>query len=153
MLLERIQSVVAETKLPRYLWGETAKIINYIQNRCLTKAFKLKTPEEMHIGIRPNLSHLRVLGYVAYCYIPDEKQTKLEPKAITTLLVGYDKSSKAYRCYNTTTRKILISQNVRFDECSCDPNITQVTKYLIYAILYPNSSTQFTNSTLHGSEI
>jgi hypothetical protein len=76
-VLEGIRSVVAGTKIPRYLWEEIAKAVNYIQNRCPTKAIKLKTPEEMYTGIRPNISHFRVLGCVAYCHIPDAKRTRL----------------------------------------------------------------------------
>jgi hypothetical protein len=151
-ILEGIRSVVAGTKIPRYLWEEIAKAVNYIQNRCPTKAIKLKTPEEMYTGIRPNISHFRVLGCVAYCHIPDAKRTKLEPKAVTTILVGYDESSKAYRCYNPATRKILISCDVRFDERSCDPNITQVTEPLIDATLYSSSATKLTNNMLPNSE-
>jgi hypothetical protein len=86
------------------------------------KALKLKTPEEMYIGIRPNLSHLRVLGCVAYCHVQDNKRTKLEPKAIPTIFVGYDESTKAYCCYNLATRRILISRDVRFNERNCERN-------------------------------
>ena len=120
---------------------EIAKVVNYIQNRCSTKAIKLKTLEEMYTRIKPNLSHLRVLGCVAYCHILDAKRIKLGPKVVTTIFVGYDKNSKAYHCYNLATRKILISYDVRFNERNCDPNITQVTEPLIDAIPYSSSAT------------
>jgi transposase InsO family protein len=106
-LLEGIRSVVTGTKIPKSMWEEIAKTVNYIQNRLPTKALKLKTPEEMFSGIKPNLSHLRVIGCVAYCHIPDSKRQKFDPKAIPTLLLGYDEHTKAYRCYNPSTRKIL----------------------------------------------
>jgi hypothetical protein len=73
MILKGIRSIEVGTKSPKYLWEEITKAVNYIQNRCPTKAIKLKTPKEMYIGIRPNLSHLRILGCVAYFHIPDAK--------------------------------------------------------------------------------
>jgi IS30 family transposase len=61
-LLEAIRSIVRGTKVPKYLWEEIAKAVNYIQNRLPTKALRFKTPEQAFTGIHPNLSHLRVLG-------------------------------------------------------------------------------------------
>jgi hypothetical protein len=66
--------------------------------------------------VKPNLSHLRVFGCIAYCHIPAEKRNKLEPKAIATLFIGYDEQSKAYRCWNPVTKRIIISRDIRFDE-------------------------------------
>jgi transposase InsO family protein len=73
-LLEGICSIVTGTKIPKSLWGELAKTVNYIQNRLPTKALKLKTPEEMYSGRKPNFSHLRVIGCVTYCHIPNTKR-------------------------------------------------------------------------------
>ncbi|CAM6096998.1 unnamed protein product [Calypogeia fissa] len=41
---------------------------------------------------------------------------KLCAKSIHTTLVGYDETSKAYRCHDPTKRKILISRDVIFNE-------------------------------------
>jgi hypothetical protein len=112
------------------MWEEIAKTVNYIQNRLPTKALKLKTPEEMLSGTKPNLSHLRVIGCVAYCHIPDSKRQKFDPKAIPTFLLGYDEYNKAYRCYNPSPRKILISRDVRFNEQNFDPNVPETTEPL-----------------------
>jgi hypothetical protein len=104
-----IRSIVIGTKIPKSFWEEIAKTVCYIQNHCPTKPLKLKIPFEMWTGLKPNLSHLRVIGCVAYCHIPDAKRNKLDAKAIPSLLIGYDEHSKAYRCYNPASRKILIS--------------------------------------------
>ena len=115
-LLEGIRSVVTGTKIPKALWKDLAYSVNYIQNRWPTKALKLKTPEEVFTGIKPHLGHLRVIGCLAYCHIPDVKRQKLDPKATATIFIGYDEQSKAYRCYHPPSRKILVSRDVRFDE-------------------------------------
>lgn len=97
-LLEGIRSVASGTQIPRFLWDEIAKSVNYIQNRLPCRALNRKTPEEAFTGTKPNLAHLRVLGCLAYCHIPKEKRNKLDPKALPTILLGYDEQSKAYRC-------------------------------------------------------
>jgi hypothetical protein len=49
-------------------------------------------------------------------HISKEKHTKLESKSIPGILIGYDEHSKAYRCYEPTKRKIMLSRDVIFDE-------------------------------------
>jgi hypothetical protein len=115
-ILETMRSMAVEASLPSCLWDEAAKAACYILNRCPTKALMQVTPEERFSGRKPDLSHLRIYGATAYVHIPREKRTKLERKAIRTTLLGYDDLSKAYRCFDPTTRKIFISKDVVFDE-------------------------------------
>jgi len=46
-------------------------------------------------------------------YVYAEKRWKLDLKAISMILVGYDDKSKAYRCYNPITQRI-VSRDVKF---------------------------------------
>ena len=69
---------------------------------------------------RPKVSHLRVLGYKYYVYIPEErkiKRNKLEKRAELRIFVKYE-STYIYRIYVPTRRKekIVRTSNVRFDE-------------------------------------
>lgn len=43
-------------------------------------------------------------------------RTKLDSKSIIAILVGYDANSLAYRCFDPSTNKILISKDVFFNE-------------------------------------
>lgn len=38
------------------------------------------THEEKFIGKKPNISHMKVFGGIAYVHILDEKREKLDPK-------------------------------------------------------------------------
>lgn len=58
-----------------------------------------RTPEGEFTGKKPEVSHLRILGSMAYCHIPDEKRNKLDQTAEKGYLVGYNETSKAYRIY------------------------------------------------------
>ena len=48
--------------------------------------------------------------------IPDEKRQKLNPKLEKCILIGYSLEQKGYKCYNPSTRKVLVSRDVVFDE-------------------------------------
>lgn len=60
-------------------------------------------------------------------HIPKEKRTKLEPKSLECILLGYSSESKACRLYNKATKSIEISRDVIFfetdSEVSIDTNI------------------------------
>ena len=65
-------------------------------------------------GHIPNISYLRIFGCRAW--VLNDKATAWDPKAKAMILVGYETGSKAYRLWNPTSRSIVISAKVRFDE-------------------------------------
>jgi len=85
-------------------------------NRTPTAAVHGMTPEEKFTGKKPDVSHLRVFGCITYVHVPDEKRSKLDPKAKKCILIGYSSEQKGYRCFNPSTRKLQVSRNVVFDE-------------------------------------
>jgi hypothetical protein len=74
------------------------------------------TLEEKFINKKPNVSHFRVFGCIAYVHVPDEKRSKLNPKAKKCIFIGYSLEQKRYRCFNPSTRKLQVSKDVVFDE-------------------------------------
>ena len=80
---------MAEKSMPHHYWAEvvnTAAV--YIMNRTPTAAVHNVTPEEKYSGKKPDLSHLKVFGCIAYVHIPDELRTKLDPKAEKCIFVA-----------------------------------------------------------------
>jgi hypothetical protein len=74
------------------------------------------TPKEKFTGKKPNVSHLRVFGCIAYVHVPDEKRSKLDPKVEKCIFIGYSLEQKGYRCFNLSTRKLQVNRDVVFDE-------------------------------------
>ena len=74
------------------------------------------TPEEKFIGVKLDLSHLKVFGCITYVNMLDELRTKLDPKAETCVFIGYSLEQKGYRCYIPLTHKLRVSRDVVFDE-------------------------------------
>jgi len=74
------------------------------------------TLEEKFTDKKPDLSHFRVFGCIAYVHVLDEKRSKLDPKAEKCIFIGYSLEQKGYRCFNPFTRKLQVSRDVVFDE-------------------------------------
>ena len=73
------------------------------------------TPFELWYGYSPNVKYFKVFG--RKCYIlKDVRNGKLDAKRKEGLFLGYSTRSKAYKCLNTNSKKIVESANVNFDE-------------------------------------
>lgn len=86
-----------DQKLSKFLWGEATNKAVYVQNRVPHHALDNKTPEEVFMGVKPDIGHLCIFG---------RKGT----------FVGYCEDSKAFKIYIFSQRKVEISKDVTFDE-------------------------------------
>ena len=88
-------------------------------NRTPTTAIHGIMPKKKYTGKKPDISHFKVFGYIAYVHIPDKRRTKLDPKAKKCIFIGYSLQQKGYHYYNPSTRRMRVSRDVVFDEMSC----------------------------------
>ena len=49
-------------------------------------------------------------------HVPDELQTKPDPKAEKCVFIGYSLEKKGYKCYNHVTCQLRVIRDVVFDE-------------------------------------
>jgi hypothetical protein len=70
----------------------------------------------MFTGKKPELSHLKIFGYLVFIHIPKEKRNKLEPSEKKRIFVGYCKVSKAFGIYIPGHCHIEINRDMTFDE-------------------------------------
>ena len=115
-ILEVARAMMNEKHLPKSYWAEAANTIVYLMNRCTTSGVHNVTPCEKFYGKKPDLSHVRIFGSIAYVHIPDEKRQKLNPKSEKCILVGYSLEQKGYKCFNPSTKKVRVSRDVVFDK-------------------------------------
>ncbi|SGZ30843.1 BQ5605_C046g12242 [Microbotryum silenes-dioicae] len=57
---------------------------------------------------------LHPFGCAAWLTVAPELCSKLDPKAVHVLFTGYDLASKAFRFYDTTTKKVTLGRNATF---------------------------------------
>ena len=69
----------------------------------------------MFTGKKPKVSHFRIFGCLTFSHVPSEKRGKLEPTAERGIFVGYDETSKAFRIYLPSLRKVFVRE-VRIEE-------------------------------------
>jgi hypothetical protein len=104
--------------LPGYFWGEAVSTAVFILNRAPTRALDGQTPYEAWHGERPAVHFLRTFGCIAHVKITRPNLKKLDDRSQKTILVGYEPGSKAYRCYDPISRRVIISRDVVFDEAA-----------------------------------
>lgn len=114
-LVEMARCMLLDADLPYTFWGEAISTANFIQNRMLTRSTDT-TPYERWNGGKPVMNNFHIFGSKCFVHIPSEKRGKLEDVAVEMIFLGHDTNSKAYRCYDRATKKLVISRDVRFSK-------------------------------------
>jgi hypothetical protein len=115
-IMDAVKAMIHDKYLPMYLWAEVAMTVVYVQNRSPHRVLENKTSEEMILGDKPKFNHLEIFGCHVYVHVPNDKRIKLDPSRKKGIFVGYSDTSKAYRAYILSHRKIKISRDVTFNE-------------------------------------
>jgi transposase InsO family protein len=123
-IVERARSMLHDKELTYEYWAEAVATAIYLKNRSPTTALQNITPKEAWSRMKPTVKHLRTFRCKAYAHVPDERRTKLEPKSVECIFMGYDGNSKAYRLFDPKKRTIIKSRDVRFDEEEMKPTHT-----------------------------
>ena len=88
--MESARAMLCHASLPTRYWAEAVGTATYLRNRVVTSAIKEgKTPYEKWYERKPDVSHLRVFGCVAYAHVPDCSRQKLDKKADKLRFIGY----------------------------------------------------------------
>ena len=95
-LKEMMNAMLISSGLPQNMWGEAILSSNYLLNRIPRKK-QDKTPYELWKGRRPSFKYLRVWGCLAKVVVPTPKRTKIGPKTVDCIFIGYAHNSNAYR--------------------------------------------------------
>lgn len=119
-LLEVTRSLLIESHSPSYLWGEALTSAVYLINRTPSSVLNFRRPLDVladHCTL-PSLVHLepRIFGCVVYLHLHKHQRTKLEPRALKCVFVGYSSTQKGYRCYHPSSKRFYVSMDVIFHE-------------------------------------
>ncbi|KAI3735402.1 hypothetical protein L6452_14898 [Arctium lappa] len=121
-LIEAARSLLADSKLPITFWAEAVNTACYVQNRVLVVKPKNKTPYDLFNKRKPFIGFFKPFG--CPCTILNTKTHlgKFDRKADDGFLVGYSSQSKAYRVFNSSSRIIEESDNVKCNENTPNPS-------------------------------
>lgn len=117
-LMEMTRSIMKHMDVPSYLWGEVVRHLTYVINKIATRTLKIQTPYECRCPKKkkPNVEHLWIFGCICYAKNDSPHLRKLDDRSRTLIHLGIKPGNKAYRLYDPTKRKVVISQNVFFDK-------------------------------------
>lgn len=73
----------------------------------------------MDIGLKPTISHLKVIGYTAYALIQKDAKNKFDSHTTKCRFLGYNEQKKGYRLL-TKQKSIFISKDVVFEAMAFD---------------------------------
>ena len=114
-LVDMVNSMILNARLPLNLWGEALLTACHVHNRIPSKKRKI-SPYEVWKGRKPKLDYLKVWGCLAFYRVPDPKRTKLGPRAIKSIFVGYAQNSKAFRLLDLNSNIIVETRDAEFIE-------------------------------------
>ncbi|GJX34308.1 putative ribonuclease H-like domain-containing protein [Tanacetum coccineum] len=115
-LIEAARTMLADSKLPTTFWAEAVSTACYVQNRVLIVKPHNKTPYELFRGIKPALSFMKPFGCHVTILNTLDHLGKFDGKSDEGFFVGYSLSSKAFRVYNTRTKKVEENLHIGFLE-------------------------------------
>ncbi|GKA74783.1 retrovirus-related pol polyprotein from transposon TNT 1-94 [Tanacetum coccineum] len=115
-LVEAARTMLIFSRLPKFLLAEAVSTACFTQNRSIIHTRYNKTPYELLHGRKPNVEYFHV--FVSLCYPTNDQDDlgKMKPKADIGIFIGYSESSKGFHIYNRSTKKIMETIHVKFDE-------------------------------------
>ncbi|GJY22208.1 putative ribonuclease H-like domain-containing protein [Tanacetum coccineum] len=115
-LIEAARTMLADSKLPTTFWAKAVSTACYVQNRVLVVKPHNKTPYELFRGFKPALSFMRPFGCHVTILNTLDSLGKFDGKSDEGFFVRYSLTSKAFRVYNTRTRRVEENLHIGFLE-------------------------------------
>ncbi|GJX58524.1 putative ribonuclease H-like domain-containing protein [Tanacetum coccineum] len=115
-LIEATKTMLTDSLLPIVFWAEAVNTACYVLNKVLVTKPHNKTPYELIIGRAPSISFMRPFRCPVTILNTLDPLGKFDGKAEEGFLVGYSVNSKAFRVFNSETKKVEENLHVNFLE-------------------------------------
>ncbi|KAK6780427.1 hypothetical protein RDI58_022611 [Solanum bulbocastanum] len=110
------RTLLAHASLPPSFWHHALQMATYLLNVLPSKLLHNKSPIEVLYQRFPSYDHLRVFGCLCFPLIPSTTINKLQPRSTPCVFLGYPTNHRGYKCYDMSSRKIIICRHVLFNE-------------------------------------
>ena len=90
VLFNSTRALLFESNLPYFLWPYAIKYAAYLRNRSYQNRIKM-TPLQMATNRKPDMAKVFLFG--SKCYIREPFPTKLEPRALIGVFLGYNEQT------------------------------------------------------------
>ena len=121
-LLEKVRCMLSNAGLDKQFWAEAVMYASHLIYRLPSAALNGKTPLVVWSGKPINdYDTLHVFGSTTYYHV---KESKLDPRAKKALFMGVTLGVKGYRLWCLSSKKIISSRDVTFDESAMLKKVT-----------------------------
>ncbi|CAN1346939.1 Retrovirus-related Pol polyprotein from transposon TNT 1-94 [Linum perenne] len=110
------RALTFQSFLPLSFWSYAVIHAIHLINRTPTPILEGGTPYERLYGSPPDYSHLKIFGSLCYSSTLAHPRSKLSPRALPCIFLGYPANKKAYLLMSLTNNEIIISRDVIFYE-------------------------------------
>jgi hypothetical protein len=118
-LIDMSRSILSEYNVSDIFWAEAINTACHASNRLYCHRLLKKTPYELLIERKPNISYYRVFGCKYFILKKGTRLSKFQSKCDEGFLLGYSLNSKAYHVYNQSSGLVEETSDVEFDETNC----------------------------------
>ena len=108
--------MLAEFNSPKSFWAEAVSTACHSSNRLYFRKKLNMTPYEIFTGNKPTISYFRVFGCKCYYLHKGVRLAKFQSKALEGRFVGYGVESHTYRVYDISSRIVIETCSVEFEE-------------------------------------
>jgi hypothetical protein len=144
---DTIRTLLLQAHLPSLFWAEGLHTSTYLLNVSLPlRAWPPLLTRHSSVP-PPRYDHLRLFGCACYPNIAATAPHKLAPCSTLCVFLGYSPDHKGYHCFDLSSRRVLISRHVVFDESvfpystttppSSDPDLDLFTLFSTDAVVEP----------------
>ena len=96
--------------MPNMHWGDVILTATYLINRMPSRVPSHDTPLQKFKSCFPQSRlgsdlPLWIFGCTVFVHVSSHLRTKLEPRALKCVFLGYSSTQKGYKCYDPSSRK------------------------------------------------
>src|SRR5262249_9712204 len=116
-LFETTGALLFQMKVPKRFWADVVSTACFLINRMLSFVLNGEVPYGILFPTKPLFSiEPRIFG--STCFVRDVRPqvTKLDPKSLKCVFLGYSRVQKGYHCYCPDLHRYLVSADVTFQE-------------------------------------
>jgi len=115
-LLPNARAMLEDAHLNHVFWEDAIRTANYIHNRMPHRGIDNNVPYELLYNEKVDYSRFRVFGCQVFFLVPKQFRNKLTNTSLPGIFLGYDTNPTAYRIFDITNNKVVISRSVVFFE-------------------------------------
>lgn len=115
-IIEMGLCLMAQSNLPQKYWLEAFMMSIFLINRLRMRQLKYISPYQTLLLWIPDYHLLKIFGYLCFPHLVPFNKHKLLPKSTPCVFLGYDSTTKGYRCLDWKIGRLYVSRHIVFNE-------------------------------------